>query len=202
VSQVNLLPPDILQRQERRRLAFIVAAGGGAVIVLILLFYLLQAGRLSSVNGDIAARNRSNAGIQTQIDQLKQFATLQTEAQQKQKLLGSAFANEASFSGLLQDVSRVIPSDAYLTSLSAQISAPATGSATTSTTQFVGSMIAAGQAGSVQTLSSWLTRLESVRGWENPWVTSITQAPPAYTFSSGVDLSKDVLTARGRKGAA
>jgi Tfp pilus assembly protein PilN len=201
VSQVNLLPPDILQRQERRRLAFLVAAGGGAVIVLILLFYLLQSGRLSGVNGDIAARNRSNAGIQAQIDQLKQFATLQAEAQQKQKLLGSAFANETSFSGLLQDVSRVIPPDAYLTSLSAQVSAPAT-STTTSPTQFVGSMIAAGQAGSVQTLSSWLTRLEGVRGWENPWVTSITQAPPGYTFSSGVDLSKDVLTARGRKGAA
>jgi Tfp pilus assembly protein PilN len=201
VSQVNLLPPNILQRQERRRLAFIVAAGGGAVIVLVLLFYLLQASRLSDVNSDITARNQSNAGIQTQIDQLKQFATLQTQAQQKQKLLGSAFANEASFSGLLQDVSRVIPSDAYLTSLTVQISAPTTGSATTSTTQFVGSITAGGQATSVQTLSSWLTRLEGVRGWENPWMTSITQAPPGYTFSSGVDLSKDALTARGRKGA-
>jgi Tfp pilus assembly protein PilN len=199
VSQVNLLPPEIRQRQERRRLAFLVAAGGGAVVVLILLFYVLQAGRLSAVIGDIAAQNRSNAGIQTQIGQLQQFATLQTKAQQKEKLLNSAFAYETSFSSLLEDVSRVIPSDAYLTSLSAQVSPPAPGS---TTTLFVGSITVGGKAASVQTLSSWLTRLESVRGWENPWATSITQAAPGYSFSSGVDLSKDVLTARGRKGAA
>jgi Tfp pilus assembly protein PilN len=200
VSQVNLLPPDILQRQERRRLAFLVAAGGGAVIVLILLFYLLQAGRVSGVNGDIAAQNRSNAAIQVQIAQLQQFAALQTEAQQKEKLLGSAFAYETSFSSLLEDVSRVIPSDAYLTSLTAQVSPTVPGGS--ATTQFVGSITVGGQASSVQTLSSWLTRLEGVRGWENPWMTSISQVSPGYTFSSGVDLSKDVLTARGRKGAA
>jgi Tfp pilus assembly protein PilN len=199
VSQVNLLPPEIRQRQERRRLAFLVAAGGGVIVVLILLFYVLQTGRLSSVNGDITAQNQSNAAIQTQIGQLQQFAKLQTRAQQKEKLLDSAFAYETSFSSLLQDVSRVIPSDAYLTSLSAQVSPPGPGA---TTTLFVGSITVGGKAASVQSLSSWLDRLESVRGWENPWATSITQAAPGYSFTSGVDLSKDVLTVRGRKGAA
>ena len=199
MSQVNLLPPEILQRQTRQRLALLIGGAAAAVIVLVLAFYALQAGRLSGVNGDIAKQNRSNAAIQTQIGQLKQFADLQKQAQEKKALLDSAFADEASFSSLLEDVSRVIPPDAFLTSLSAQINPPAAGGQ--ATTQFVGSLTAGGQGASVQTLSSWLTRLESVRGWENAWMTSITKAPPGYTFASGVDLSRDVLTARGRRAA-
>ena len=64
-------------------------------------------------------------------------------------------------------------------------------------------MTAGGQAASVQTLSSWLTRLESVRGWDNPWVTSITKNTDGagYVFAGGVDLSRDVLTGRGRRAA-
>ena len=55
----------------------------------------------------------------------------------------------------------------------------------------------------MQTLSSWLTRLESVRGWDNPWVTSITKNTDGagYVFAGGVDLSRDVLTGRGRRAA-
>jgi Tfp pilus assembly protein PilN len=199
VSQVNLLPPEILQRQKRQRLTYMVAGGGAVAIVLILGFYVMQAGTLSGVHDDISGQQRSNAAVQTQIGQLQQFATLQTEAQQKDRLLDSAFADEASFSSMLQDVSRVIPSDAYLTTLTIQVTPPQPGAATA--TSFVGTIAAAGQAASVQTLSSWLTRLESVRGWENPWLTSITKANGVYTFAGGADLSKDVLTSRGRKAA-
>ena len=201
MSQVNLLPPEILQRQSRQRLAMMVGGGGAVVVVLILGFYVLQAGRLSGVNGDISKQDRSNAAIQGQIAQLQQFANLQKQAQEKEHLLDSAFAYETSFSSVLEDVSRVIPSDAYLNSLNIQINPPA--SAEASTTLFIGSMTAGGQAASVQTLSSWLTRLESVRGWDNPWVTSITKNTDGagYVFAGGVDLSRDVLTGRGRRAA-
>jgi Tfp pilus assembly protein PilN len=199
VSQVNLLPPEILQRQTRARLTFLVGVVGAAVLVLIIGFYLLKTTTLSGVNHDIDAQNQSNAAIQGRIGQLQQFATLQQTAQQKEKELDSAFSYETSFSSLLEDVSRVIPPDAYLTSLTAQVSPPQAGATTTTPAIFVGSMTAGGSAASVESLSSWLTRLESVKGWENPWMTSITKQSGVYSFSSGVDLSKNVLTARGRR---
>ena len=51
-------------------------------------------------------------------------------------------------------------------------------------------------------LSTWLTRLEQVEGWVNPWMSTISrrdQGGSIYTFSSGVDLTPDVLTERGRR---
>ena len=48
------------------------------------------------------------------------------------------------------------------------------------------------------TVASWLTRLERVRGWVNPWVNSIADPENGpITYTSGVDLTEAVVTDRG-----
>jgi len=204
VSQVNLLPPELRARQQTRRQATLIAGTGAAVVVLLVAFWFLQGQKLSGVNDDIAAQNLTNSGIQTQIDELQNFQQLQAQAAAQQALLTKAFAGEVSFSQMLMDLSRTIPSDAYLDSFNASLAAPVAGAvATTPTTTFVGSFTASGAADGFESLASWLTRLESVKGWVNPWFSSATETGPntgLYTFSSGVDLSDDSLTARGREG--
>jgi Tfp pilus assembly protein PilN len=200
VSQVNLLPPDILAAQRQRRLAGVVALAGVGVIALILVFWVLQVGNLSGVRDEIDRQEETNRALQARIDQLQRFDELQARAQAKQELLNQVFVNEISFSGLLMDVSRVIPSTAALTSLNANrepVPAPATGG----TTLLLGRIDVAGIALDYDTIASWLIRLERVRGWVNPWVTSIVDPDAApITYTSGVDLSEAAVTARGRRG--
>ena len=117
MSQVNLLPPDILAAQLQRRLAGVVALAGAGVIGLIFVFYVLQLGSLGSVQDDIERAEQNNAGLQRDIDALQRFEEIRSRAQAKQDLLNQVYANEISFSGILMDVSRVIPSEAALTSL-------------------------------------------------------------------------------------
>ena len=202
MSQVNLLPPDILEAQRWRRLTGFVVAGGAVVLGLIFLFYLMQVGTLGGVRDDIEAQEASNAQLRQQIADLQRFEDLQVRAQAKQQLLASAFTGEASFSGLLMDMSRVIPSDAALNSLAVTVTPPtADAEAEAGATGFVGTITTAGSADSFDTLSTWLTRLEQVQGWVNPWMSSISREGDTgtiYTFASGVDLTADVLTERGR----
>ena len=93
---------------------------------------------------------------------------------------------------MLMDLSRTIPSDAYLDSFNAALTVPVVGEVpVTTTTTFVGSFTASGAADGFESLASWLTRLESVKGWVNPWMSSATETGPStglYQFSSGVDL--------------
>ncbi len=76
VSQVNLLPPDILAAQRQRRLAGVVALAGIGVIGLILVFYVIQLGNLSGVRSDIEAQQQSNQSLQSEIDSLREFEEL------------------------------------------------------------------------------------------------------------------------------
>jgi len=198
VSQVNLLPADILAAQRQRRLAGVVALAGVGVIGLILVFYVLQLGNLGGVRSDIEQQQENNESLQREIDQLREFEELRARAQAKQQLLDSVFANDISFSGVLMDVSRVIPSTAALTSLSvaSQEPLPALGGSTL----FAGRIDVGGLALDYDTVASWLTRLERVRGWVNPWVTSIADPETGpITYTSGVDLTTAALTERGRR---
>ena len=198
MSQVNLLPPEILAAQRQRRLAGVVALAGIGLIGLIFVFYVLQVGKVSGIRSDIDQQDQTNASLQRDIEQLREFEQLRAQAQAKQELLNDVFANEISFSGLLMDVSRVIPSTAALTSMSAvtQDPIPSTGGSTLLT----GRIDIAGLALDYDTIADWLLRLERVRGWVNPWVTSIADPVTGpITYSSGIDLTTAALTARGRR---
>jgi Tfp pilus assembly protein PilN len=198
MSQVNLLPPDILAAQRQRRMAGVVVLAGIGVIGLILVFYVLQLGKLSGVRSDIEQVQQTNASLQRDIESLREFEELRARAQAKQELLNSVYANEISFSGLLMDVSRVIPSTSALTALTAaaQEPTPSVGGSTL----LLGRIDVAGLALDYETIASWLNRIERVRGWVNPWVTSIADLEGGpITYSSGVDLTEAVVTIRGRK---
>jgi Tfp pilus assembly protein PilN len=200
MSQVNLLPREVLQRQSLRRLTALIIAGGAIVLGLVLLFYLFQVGTLGGVRDEIAAQERTNEGIRDDIAELEQFAQLQAEARDKLDQLRAAFAGEASFSGILMDISRIIPSDAFLTQLVVQVAPP--GGATEvpgSDPLFVGSLTTNGRGLDLDTIAGWLTRMEGVDGWENAWLQSATEAEGGgFTFTSSVDFSRDVVTPRGR----
>lgn len=207
MSQVNLLPPDILQAQRYRRTTSLVVAAGIVAILLVFGFYLLQAGRLGGVNDDIRAQEATNASIQASIAEKQKFADLQAKAQAKQELLNAAYAGEVSFSALLMDFSRVIPSDAYVDTLTLQIADAAATDPTAvegGTTGLIGTIAGGGQAVSIDTLSVFLTRLEQVKGWVNPWMSTVSRSTDVngFDYTVSVDLTDEVVTDRGKGGAA
>jgi Tfp pilus assembly protein PilN len=207
VSQVNLLPPELRQRQATRRNTALAFAIGAAALAVVVLFGFLRAAELSHKEHELAEQQQVNARVQTQISQLQKYGDLQSQLDAKKQLVAKVFANEVSWSGILLDVSRAIPPDAYLTNFTGQIAPPsseATGT-TTAPSDLVGSMTFAGNVKGADTLAAWLVRLEQVRGWVNAWANSASESGPfthVYQFQSGVDLSTDALTKRGRAGRA
>jgi len=206
VSQVNLLPPEIRQRQAVRRKTSLAVAAGLGVLALVGAFYFLQTQRLAAAEDDLAQQEDVNAQLQTQIAELQPFADLQAELAAKEELVAVLFLNEVSWSSALLDISRVIPDAEYLTNLSGQLSVT-TGGVTApvvdADTTLIGSMSFAGVAKESGTIANWLTRLEQVQGWVNAWVASAQEDAPfsaIYTFTSGLDLSASAATDRGQGG--
>jgi Tfp pilus assembly protein PilN len=206
MTQVNLLPPEIRQRAIIRRNTFLVGAAGVGLIGLMVLLYLMQASNLAQVNDDIAAQETTNASLQDQANQLAGFATLKTQAEAKGAILKQVFANEVSMSSLMQDVSDIMPSDAFLTSMAVTTAAPGAEVPTASgLTTFVGQVTFAGNAYMVDTFPVWLDRIGGIKGFGNPYLGSYTESQAGtslYQFQSGADLTQDILTLRGQRGSA
>jgi len=209
VSQVNLLPPELRQKQAVRRRTMLAAGAGAGVLALIVLFYFFQTMRLSSAQDELTAQEQTNGQLNAQIAELQPYAQLQATLAAKQGLVDVLYVNEVSWASVLLDVSRVIPDESYLTNLTGQITAPTgTQVGAAPTTELVPDMIGnvsfSGVALETETIASWLTRLEDIQGWVNPWVNNAQETGELtriYTFEGAVDLTVEATTDRGSEGS-
>lgn len=208
MSQVNLLPPELRQKQAVRRRTMLAAGAGAGVLALIVLFYFFQTMRLSSAQDELTAQEQTNGQLNGQIAELQPYAQLQATLAAKQGLVDVLYVNEVSWASVLLDVSRVIPDESYLTNLTGQITAPTgTQVGAAPTTELVPDMIGnvsfSGVALETETIASWLTRLEDIQGWVNPWVNNAQETGELtriYTFEGAVDLTVEATTDRGSGG--
>lgn len=208
--KINLLPPEIHERQRvRRRTAAVVAAG---VIVLgaVGAFYFLQILALNEVEDDITAQESVNAQLRGEIAELQEVNLLQQEIEGTRTLLTSLLSDRVLWSGILRDLSLVIPGQAWLSGVTGQVGEgglPATTETTTATpaqpaqpSSLIGQISFDGFAFTHRDVALWLSRLEDVRGFVNPWLSTSTKtvigAEEAVQFSSSVDLSQQALARR------
>jgi Tfp pilus assembly protein PilN len=197
--RINLLPPEIHERQQARRRTIAVASIGLIVLVALGAFYVLQTFRLSDVEDDIQAQETSNGELQAQISDLQDIAQLEQQIATTRGLLDSLLADRVIWSGVLRDVSQVIPSQAWLDGLTGSAGAPAdsTVEPTPPTSGLVGQIQFSGFAFEHRDVALWLTRLEDVRGFINPWLATSTKTDVGGTevvqFTSTVDLTDQVL---------
>ena len=223
--RINLLPPEIHERQRVRRRTAAVVAVGLIALAGLGAFYFLQILRLNEVEDDIAAQEAQNSQLSSQIAELQEIDLLQQEIETTRTLLNGLLADRILWSGVLRDVSLVIPGQAWLSSFNGTVGAPATtGTTTTTAPGTPGTTTAAGatttttpgqavQGGTLvgqisfngfafthRDVALWLSRLEDVRGFVNPWLSNSTKTDigtqEAVQFTSSVDLTEQALARR------
>ena len=144
-------------------------------------------------------RHAQLADVQAQVAvvdaQAAPFRTAQAAAAARMAAAGSASEKRVAWEALLSDVSRVLPKQVYLQSLSAQsptplapgvtAPAPTTPSATPTPAPGASGFSVTGVASSHVTVAVILDRLASL-----PWLTNVTLVSSANGSTSGTTLSR------------
>lgn len=199
MTQVNLLPPEARARQRARRVVGAVIAGAVGIVALLVFVYVLQAARLSTAEKKLTTQQATNGRLQSQIADLAQFAKLRDDVAAGNAQLGSLLAGQVLWSGVLQDVSMIIPDKMTLTAMNASLTAAGTPGVAAGN-GLIGTITFSGVASDRTTVALWLTRLEEEKGWVNAWVTTVTTITDSsgnkvIQFSGSVDLTSEASTA-------
>jgi Tfp pilus assembly protein PilN len=199
MTQVNLLPPEIKQRERTRQLTGLVILGGVALVALLVALFVLESAKVSSADKDLRAQQQKNAALQAQISQLAPFGKLQTDVAAARSVFNAQLGGQVLWSGVLQNVSNIIPDQMYLTGIIATAGQSQGAVGTPPTNGIIGTIQFQGVSSDRPTVALWLTRLEQVKGWVNAWVSNVIEATgtsgaPSYTFSASVDLTSDATT--------
>jgi Tfp pilus assembly protein PilN len=197
VTEVNLLPPELRRRQRTRQVTLQFVALGAAVVLALLVLFFFESSRLASTNRQLDAQTARNQVLQNEVTGLQRFADLKDQLSQRRDLVTGLERTSVNWSGVLHDLSMVIPGDVYLTSLTGSISVGASDASTeVSPTGTIGSIQFGGQALDHPDVALWLDRLAQVTGWTNPWVSAESKSSTesgvsGVQFAGTVDLDQD-----------
>ena len=204
--RINLLPPEREQRKRARQTTTTIVAAGIALVVLLGLVFAAEVVRLNGQKHALATQQATNSQLQSQLAQLSQYQQLEAQLQGRTVLLNTLTADEVRWSVILADVSLVIPSDTWLTNMTATETAAGTqaGPGTTGTAPPLGSIQLTGTTFSHLDVAKWLTRLSGVDAFTNAYLSlsskSTIGATQVVTFNSSVNLSQFALR-RNQPGA-
>jgi Tfp pilus assembly protein PilN len=201
MTAINLLPPEVRNRQRTKRHTILVAVAGAAVAGALIFLWVLQGVHLSQVDQEVADQKQTNAQLQVQIDNLHHFAEIRSRLETRKTLLRQTLSGTVEWSGVMHDLSLVMPQRMWLDTMTGTLTAstpgalPATAPTTTGgSSNLVGSITMDGNAMDKETVALWLTKLETVRGWVNAWLSQAQETKlgvtPVVSFNTSVDLTK------------
>ena len=118
LPRVNLLPKEIKERRLLQRQRGGIAVAFVVLIALLGIWYLRESQALTDARQE-ADRERAVAdGLRGRKAALQPYAALESQIAAAEQLRAKVYAREIRFSGIMQDISAIIPSDVWLTQMS------------------------------------------------------------------------------------
>jgi hypothetical protein len=125
LPRVNLLPKEIKERRLAQRQRSGIAAAFVLLVALLGLWYVREAQALTDARRE-ADRERAVAdGLRARKAALQPYAALESQIAAAEQLRAKVYAREVRFSGIMQDISAIIPGDVWLTQMNAAVTATA-----------------------------------------------------------------------------
>jgi hypothetical protein len=224
--RIDLLPRELVAQRVVRRQRSGIGAGFLVLLAVLGLWYVLESRGLANAQDQADQERTVATGLRAQRVTLQPLADLEAQIDAANQLKSSVYRHEIRFSGVMRDISAIVPDDVWLTSMSVAFSGDAntSGSAASSTTTPAGGAAATTTPGSpgagspVASITFAGTGLEHVdvggflralaRGpkkggqqvYLNPYFTSAQKGDKAgqatVTFSASVDLSNAAYSGR------
>lgn len=208
MPRVNLLPPEIAERQKVRQVQIGVVAGVAVVAVGVGALAVQSKGGVSKAKQDLAAAQATQITLQNQLNKLQYVTQTGLLRDSAEATLTQATATEVHWSDYLADISVQIPSTMWVTQMTlSEKLAPGSLSSPNSAPQQIGSVsIAATTLSNSQPqyvhngVAAWLDAASKEKGFASPWFSSSQEAyigsVKVSNFTSTVNLTSDALTKR------
>jgi type IV pilus assembly protein PilM len=195
---IDLLPPEARREAKARRTMRRLVAGAAAAVLVMAGLSFVQAVGVASQRRRLAAQERSNHALQTQIETLSGALQGETDLASARQGITVALAGDVAWPRVLEDLAGTLPEGVWLTSLGVQPGAAGTAAAAapvapTDPGAGVDSTLGTASFGATAldfpSVATWLERLPRLPYFLNLSVSTATKADggprPLVTFTSG-----------------
>ena len=123
--RVNLLGGEGKAALDRKRVLRMAAIGGAVLVVLLGGLWFLRKSSLDDEKSKLAKAQAETTHLQAEIAKLADAQTTQTQVETLRTQVQTLLATDVSWSRMLQEIARTIPSDTWLTAFQGSSTPPA-----------------------------------------------------------------------------
>ena len=114
---VNLLPPGVTDRRRLRKQRRTLLVVGAAVMALVLVLFYLEVSRAGAASNRADDAEHTVASLETEKASLQRYADLRDHLSELEQERTLVFKGEVRGSTVLEDFTRLVPKDVWLTQL-------------------------------------------------------------------------------------
>ena len=202
---VNLLPPEIAERERFRRVQLGLGAGLLAVAGAVAALQLAATGSVQDAEQSLQTAVGRGAELSASSAQFADVQDVHDTADAARAVLVQAMGDEVRFSAFLDDLSQTVPRNVWLKDVSFT-QAPPTGQAAptapagTGEAAGIGTVTFTGVAFEHDDVAAWLESLAEQKGYADPYFTESTTgligSRRTVSFTSTVTLTAEALSRR------
>jgi hypothetical protein len=115
--RIDLLPRELVTQRVVRRQRGGIGVGFLVLLAVLGLWYLLESRQLGEARDQADQERAVASGLRTQRVKLQPLADLEAQIAAVDQLKASVYKREIRFSGVMRDVSAIVPDDVWLTSM-------------------------------------------------------------------------------------
>ena len=210
MRRIDLLPETYAVRQRERRSIAIVAVATLLVVLLLIVWWVSLGTQVNGARNDLREAQARNATLQEKINDLQNFAALETEVQTKTGALQAVMSGDVDWPALLTEVAMVIPGEVWLTNFTtsagqtegAEQVGTETNTIRATADPAFGRIHFAGCSLTMPGVAKWLIRLKTVKSFSAIWLNSATKTSPPckVQFDSTLELGPKAASERFTRG--
>lgn len=115
--RIDLLPRQLVEQRLVRRQRTGIGAGFLVLLAVLGIWYVLETRQLSDAQAEADEEQATATGLRAQRAHLQPLADLEAQIAAAEQLRASVYRNEIRFSGVMRDISAIVPEDVWLTSM-------------------------------------------------------------------------------------
>ena len=200
LPRVNLLPPEITERQVLRRVQTGIGAGVLAALAVTALLHLSATSSVAEAQEQVDAASVQHSQLVQRAAAFRDVTAVYARTAAAEAMLVDAMSEEVRYSRFLNSFSHTLPERVWVTDLVFTQGGGSGAAAATPATAGIGTVTISGTAYSHDDVAVWLESLAAQEGYDAAYLQSATErrlgGRVVVDFETSVVLTAEALSGR------
>lgn len=178
MTRIDLIPPEVVEKHRSRRIIMIMLIIFASAFGIALLVYLITMSQNIMAGNRVEVIKNENVKVQGYAEKLKPYQDRKKALDERQAIIDKMTADQVQWSGILNDISMVVPNDIWLRDIKMDLSEILAAKDSTSAAAKTAPkppITIVGYAFNHAAVARWLVHLNEINQFRGVWLDYATE---------------------------